>query len=95
MMFGCCQLGHCVPMIAAGRTTKAAAAMVCPVWELDRHVDLSQPISRNVSLIEINLRQFRFVVPFTRATACYDGVPRCVTTAFRASNHGLPRLVTS
>jgi hypothetical protein len=51
--------------------------------------------ARVVSLIEINLRQFPFVVTFTRVRACYDGVPRCVTSAFTASNHGLLRLVTS
>ena len=48
-----------------------------------------------VSLIQINLRQFRFVVTFTGARACCDGVPKCATTASTTSNHGPLGLVTS
>jgi SpoU rRNA methylase family enzyme len=62
---------------------------------LDRALNLSQPNVRIVSLIEINLNSPGFVVTSTRVRACNDGVPRCVTTAFTASNHGLLRLVTS
>src|SRR5262249_768631 len=32
--------------------------------------------SRIVSVIENNLRQFCFALPFARVRACYDGVPK-------------------
>jgi hypothetical protein len=48
-----------------------------------------------VSLIEINLRRFRFVVTFTRMRACCDGVPRCATSASKASNPALRKLATN
>jgi hypothetical protein len=66
-------------MFAAGRTPKNGGggqgcpgplALAGPLWELDWRVDLSRPNARIVSLIEINLRQFRFVVTFIRVRAC-------------------------
>jgi hypothetical protein len=65
------------------------------LWELDRRADLPQPNAGIVSLIEINLRQFRFIVTFTWVRACYDGVPKCATTASTTSNHGPRKLATS
>src|SRR5215467_12676455 len=35
------------------------------------------------------------VVSFIWVRACNDGVPKCAITAFRASNHGLPKLPTT
>jgi predicted RNA-binding Zn ribbon-like protein len=47
-----------------------------------------------MSLIEINLRQFRFVVTFAPARAWYDGVPKCAITVSTTSNRGPRKLAT-
>src|SRR5262249_27131598 len=44
---------------------------------------------RNQSMIILLCRNF------TAVRACYDGVPKCATTASRTSNHAPPRLATS
>ena len=77
---------------AAGTTS---AYWPAPFWEWDRGVDLSQPNALIVSLIEINLRQFRFVVTFARVRAWYDGVLKCAITVSRTSNRGPRKLATS
>jgi hypothetical protein len=44
-------MGHPGPLALSGS-----------LWELERRADLPQPNAGVVSLIEINLRQFRFIV---------------------------------
>jgi hypothetical protein len=39
-------------------------ALTGSLWELDRRADLPQPNAGIVSLIEINLRQVRFIVTY-------------------------------
>src|SRR6516165_4061282 len=65
------------------------------LWDSDQRADLPQPNALTVSLIEINLRQFRFVVTFARVRAWYDGVPKCAITVSTTSNRGLRKLATS
>jgi hypothetical protein len=66
-------------MVAAGRTPKMVAgmrrpgsslALASPFWELGRRRWSFSTHARILSLIEINLRWFRFVVTFTRVRAC-------------------------
>jgi len=102
--FRSCWFGHCTHlcllrgapnMVSVDRAAGTTSANRPPFGsETGALIFLNQK-ALIVSLIEINLRQFRFVVTFARVRAWYDGVLKCAITVSTTSNRGPQKLATS